>query len=344
MSGGDNRNNREPLPAFPMTIVLTDGSITKPVNILSDCTLEKLHALAKRKLRKSYKYCLLHEKKVQKFYQISDDHDLQSVLSSSDVVGSSIYFLFTNRLPPTVEDIDQIIKHSAACFVIGNDIIVNEDAVKQLQATARLPGVLAAIGMPDLHVGGLVPIGAAVLCDQCTAYPQLVDSDIGCGMSFVETSMSKGKQLSSWNKLQRVASRLESIDCPYGTIEEVRAMCQEPLDWANNRVEALPELEDDNHLLRLGTVGGSNHFAEFQEFDQIIDAAALLKYGIDADKVHLLVHSGSRSLGAEYLKRFCDQAAASPAEIRKHNGQYLADTESETFGTNCPRATVLLQN
>ena len=46
-------------------------------------------------------------------------------------------------------------------------------------------------------------------------------------------------------------------------------------------------------LQSLGTIGGGNHFAELQAVDTLYEEGAL-----DRKCVHLMVHSGSRGLGA----------------------------------------------
>jgi RNA-splicing ligase RtcB len=42
--------------------------------------------------------------------------------------------------------------------------------------------------MPDLHPGKGIPIGACVITQEIV-YPELVDYDIGCGMSFIKTGI-----------------------------------------------------------------------------------------------------------------------------------------------------------
>jgi release factor H-coupled RctB family protein len=49
--------------------------------------------------------------------------------------------------------------------------------------------------MPDLHPGKGIPIGAAVIT-QDIVYPELVDYDIGCGMSFIKTGIQANKMTS----------------------------------------------------------------------------------------------------------------------------------------------------
>ena len=75
-----------------------------------------------------------------------------------------------------------------------------------------------------------------------------------------------------------------------------------PLDetW-NDCIEAL-ELPAREHWRALGTIGGGNHFAELQQVETVFDQAALHALGLDADRLQLLVHSGSRGLGQAILQ------------------------------------------
>ena len=54
----------------------------------------------------------------------------------------------------------------------------------------------------------------------------------------------------------------------------------------------------------LGTLGGGNHFAEFQCVERIYDQEAAGSLGLCADRILLLVHCGSRGYGQEILSRF----------------------------------------
>lgn len=306
-----------------VTVELTDGATTKPVNITRDCGLNDLLKLSKNKLRKRHKHCSLYDKSQQRQYAIRNDDDLCFVLEKE----TSPCFYFSNKLPEFLEELDKNETPAAVCFIIGNSLNCSEDAISQLKAAAQLPKALAAIGMPDLHVGKGVCIGAALITAESVAYPQLVDTDIGCGMSFVETGLTTGKL--STTKLRKIADNLESIDGADANVEVMKELCEQPLQWAGKQCEPLPELPSDEHYMKLGTIGGGNHFVELQEFVDVMDAEALRVHGIDATKVHLLVHSGSRSLGAEYLQQFCDKAKSS--SIQKYHGHFGVETDSEIF-------------
>jgi len=160
---------------------------------------------------------------------------------------------------------------------------------------------------------------------QGVAYPQLVDNDIGCGMSFVQTSIPRGKLTT--NKVRKMADKMQSIDGPYYTDrEDAVEACSKSLQWGQRLLEPLPKIEPHSHYEKLGTIGGGNHFAELQEFDEIYDDETCARHGIDTSKVHLLVHSGSRSLGSHYVGEFCNEASKT-----MKTSPYPADTSSSLF-------------
>nr|WP_240458039.1 RNA ligase RtcB family protein [Vibrio neptunius] len=51
----------------------------------------------------------------------------------------------------------------------------------------------------------------------------------------------------------------------------------------------------------LGTIGGGNHFAEFQAIEEVYQQQALDELGLNKKHLQLLVHSGSRGLGQSIL-------------------------------------------
>jgi len=160
------------------------------------------------------------------------------------------------------------------------------------------------MGMPDLHPGKGVPIGASVIT-KGYIYPQLVDNDIGCGMAFIKTGIPA--RAITQKKLENWKSDIKSIDCPWKSDkEEIADFLSKEMEWVASEVlPPIPEIAE-SHFPQLGTIGKGNHFAEFQEFDQIFDHEALSKLGIDIDEVHLLVHSGSRSVGDQILGDFLE--------------------------------------
>ena len=91
------------------------------------------------------------------------------------------------------------------CILISSGKNWMEQAAKdQLLAVSRLPGVVKAVGLPDLHPGR-IPVGTAVL-SRGVLYPHLLGNDIGCGMSLFDTGVKKKKF-----KQEKWVSRLEAV-------------------------------------------------------------------------------------------------------------------------------------
>jgi release factor H-coupled RctB family protein len=185
---------------------------------------------------------------------------------------------------------------------------IESKAVDQLKSTGSLAGMVAAVGMPDLHPGKGSPIGAAFACKDFI-YPFLIGNDIGCGMTLWQTDISKGKiRLDKWLR------RLESLE-------------NAPVEEAVAYLHAV-NVDSSGFEHSIGTVGGGNHFAELQRVQQVDDEGTFSSLGLDADKLMLLVHSGSRGLGESILRAHTERFGAEglPAEgeeaatyLRKHD-------------------------
>lgn len=189
---------------------------------------------------------------------------------------------------------------------------MEQTAVDQLRHVAQLPGVTRAVGLPDLHAGKS-PIGIAVET-QGVVYPHLVGNDIGCGMGLFATGIPLRKY-----KQARFVTRLEHL----------RALGDLPTR------NPYPE---DSPILDLGTIGGGNHFAEFQALEEVLlpaDAAAL---GLDREGLYLLVHSGSRGYGQHILGRFLDFSGLPAGGDRAT--AYLAEHENALLWARRNRALV----
>ena len=164
------------------------------------------------------------------------------------------------------------------------------NAVRQLETTARLPAMRRVAGMPDLHAGRGYPIGAAFF-SVGRFYPALIGGDIGCGMAFWQTALPAAK-----SKPAKLAKQIGNIDAPLGG------------EWQARIKEILP---DSPFQAALGTIGGGNHFAELQTVDTVYRPDLLPKH-FRTDALQLLVHSGSRGLGGDILRRH--------VEVHGHQG------------------------
>ncbi len=176
--------------------------------------------------------------------------------------------------------------------IAGPDTWIEGEAVRQLEATARLPGMRLCVGMPDLHPGKGHPIGAAMVAAGLV-YPHLVGGDIGCGMGLWQTELRQKKL-----KRDKWADRLHGLE--------------EPWDGDTAAWLAGYGLAAAVHDLALGTIGGGNHFAELQQVEAVHDAAAFAALGLAEERLVLLVHSGSRGLGESILRSHTERRGAAP--------------------------------
>ncbi|MDU8926753.1 RNA ligase RtcB family protein [Alisedimentitalea sp. MJ-SS2] len=190
--------------------------------------------------------------------------------------------------------------HSETFF--ARDGWIEGRALDQLKHLEGLDGVRAVAGFPDLHPGKYGPVGCAVLADRL--HPQLVGSDIGCGMGLFRLDLPLRKL-----KLDKAAERLRNLAGPVDGDEMAERLEELGLDAA-----LAPEA--------LGSVGGGNHFCEAQK---VVQAAP--ESGLEKGALVLLVHSGSRGVGHSILSRLIaeglvsldPESEAGRDYLRRHN-------------------------
>ncbi|HZB61164.1 MAG TPA: RtcB family protein, partial [Microvirga sp.] len=105
---------------------------------------------------------------------------------------------------------------------------------------------------------------------------------IGCGMQFWALDLPERRL-----KLDKAADRLLALEGSWPG--DAHAL----LDRHGIAAGAFAE--------SLGTIGGGNHFCEVQAVAEIVHESAARKAGIAKGGLFLLVHSGSRGLGAQTL-------------------------------------------
>lgn len=177
---------------------------------------------------------------------------------------------------------------------------VEPDALKQLKVVAGLPWVAHHVAvMPDVHVGSGATVGS-VLAMRGAVAPAAVGVDIGCGMMAVKSGISASRLPDDLRPL-----RLAIEDAiPVGPRQHLSpAWTESPT--LRGEAEALLrsfdqlEVEDRRFIgraqMQLGTLGGGNHFIEVC---------------LDTDQaVWLMLHSGSRFIGASLAERHMAEAA-----------------------------------
>ncbi len=172
---------------------------------------------------------------------------------------------------------------------------VEGEALRQLEKTAELYGMISAVGMPDIHPGRGNPIGAAFITKD-VIYPYLVGNDVGCGVGFFKTELKKNKI-----KQDKWVKKLTGLETPWeGDIPQ----------WLSQS-----GIESGTMDHSLGTIGGGNHFAELQLFEKIYDQDLFDRLKLDKNVLMILIHSGSRGIGDYILRRHTEKYGAGGLDI-----------------------------
>jgi tRNA-splicing ligase RtcB (3'-phosphate/5'-hydroxy nucleic acid ligase) len=164
---------------------------------------------------------------------------------------------------------------------------VDSEVIKQLKNVAALPWVAHHVAvMPDVHLGKGATVGSVIAMQGAVA-PAAVGVDIGCGMAAVATSLTAADLPDDLRKL-----RLAIEDAiPVGRMSHDRAAWQDAPESLRDVGQALMDryetldgpVNNGTVACQMGTLGGGNHFIEI-----CLDTA---------DRVWLMLHSGSRNVG-----------------------------------------------
>ncbi len=230
---------------------------------------------------------------------------------------------------------------------LGEGVPVEAESLSQLADAASLPGVAQVLATPDIHVGFGVPIGAVVVAEDFVS-PAAVGYDINCGMRLLTTplvasevevrplaeAMRRAVPLGEGKTNLRLSERalrrtlaegvtglLEVWRADRGAVENAGTILDDDLAWeqlALSRIERQGSLPGDPDALppralsrgapQLGTLGGGNHFIEFQRVDRVYAPAVAERLGICEGQLVVMIHSGSRGLGHEVGGHFMQAA------------------------------------
>ena len=185
---------------------------------------------------------------------------------------------------------------------------VEGPARDQLSRMADLDIVHSHIAvMPDVHLGKGATVGS-VIPTRKAIIPAAVGVDIGCGMCAVRTSLTAAQLPES---LRPVRNQIER-DVPvgfnmhqHGRIRHKAASHVEPglREILDRHPGIAPKSsKKDSWARQIGTLGGGNHFIEI-----CLD---------EADRVWIMLHSGSRGIGNRIGQYFIEQAMEVMAKSR----------------------------
>src|SRR3954471_7470597 len=173
-------------------------------------------------------------------------------------------------------------------------VAVDPKARDQLSRAARMPFIFRHVAvMPDVHVGIGATVGS-VIPTKGAVIPAAVGVDIGCGMMAARTSLHAADLPDTLEGIREAIERAVPHGRDVGRGKRDKGSWGDPppeiaAAWATlaerfRRITGkYPKLEKTNNLVHLGTLGTGNHFIEL-----CLD---------EADRVWVMLHSGSRGVG-----------------------------------------------
>ncbi len=235
-------------------------------------------------------------------------------------------------------------------------IPVEPESLSQLADAASLPNVAAVLATPDIHVGYGVPIGGVVgaadfISPAAVGYDincgmrllttpwNAADVDLrslafgvrriiplGEGKSnlrlapeALQATLKEGvpgllaELKRNQNAVLTNAHLLSTID-----FDEEEAVLEhiERNGSLPGALNAVPGRAFERGAGQLATLGGGNHFIEFQRVDHIADAVCAARWGLREDQLVVMIHSGSRGLGHEIGSYYMQTAAYFDRELK----------------------------
>lgn len=266
-----------------------------------------------------------------------------------------------------------------ALIFASKEIKIENDALIQLQNAASIDDESKVFATPDIHKGFGIPIGS-IFASPNFISPSAVGYDINCGMRLISTGLEASKV-----NFKQIAGAI-SDDIPLGEgknnisltdkefirllkkgvtgLEEISNVNRinkvfNTNDWEKDltKIEengsinggALsPKLENavNRGKTQLGTLGGGNHFIEFQIVEEVFNKEIAEKWKIKQNDLVIMIHSGSRGFGHEIAGHYMNQSIT----FCLKNNLFLPDRQFSYFPSNSDegkeyfRAMVLASN
>jgi tRNA-splicing ligase RtcB len=189
---------------------------------------------------------------------------------------------------------------------------IEPEAIQQLLNVASLPVVHGHVAaMPDVHAGIGATVGS-VIPTLKAIIPAAVGVDIGCGMNAVRTSLSAGQLPDNLRSLRMGVEEMVPLGFNMHPASRMRGSALQRVGRSlNDRLDRIVGLHpglmkmqrrfNETWLCQIGTLGGGNHFIEL-----CLD---------EADRVWIMLHSGSRGIGNVIGRYFI---AAAQKDMRRH--------------------------
>lgn len=251
----------------------------------------------------------------------------------------------------------RIVEHEDFIEVDGHRIYVDNelrkpllqspDALAQFSEMQKIPGLIGAVGLPDMHSGYFFPVGSVAAVDlsnpDACISPEGVGYDINCGVRCLRSNL----------KLSDLAGHAEELaDTISGAVPAGMGMSGAPavaLSYINGILEsgmkylyeqgevplddliytesggslegssrAVYQKAKSRGLVQLGSLGSGNHYLEVQVVEEIFDAATAEVLGLEEGQILVSIHTGSRGLGHVVCNAFMEEVKKERANGAKY--------------------------
>lgn len=221
---------------------------------------------------------------------------------------------------------------------------LEEGALNQLANVATLPGILKySLGMPDIHWGYGFPIGGVGAFDleDGVISPGGVGFDINCGVRLIATPLceddlkdkkglieelfeavptgvgAKSPIRLSQNDLTSIleGGAKTAVELGYGCEDDVYR-CEENGAMEGAAADKVGKKARLRGIPQCGTLGSGNHFLEIQRVDEIADENLAKTFGVEKDRICIMIHCGSRGLGHQVCT---DHLQVLESAVKKYN-------------------------
>ena len=174
---------------------------------------------------------------------------------------------------------------------------LDDNVKQQLINVYKHPKVVGkTIAFPDCHLGKGIPIGCLAIMENAIS-PNMVGSDIGCGV--LSCRLRIKKSFFTTDEWKEIASEIRE-KIPFGFKWQEKSQNH----YLFNEIKGYVfKQKIDEVKLQLGTLGGGNHFIEFETDEH--------------NFVWLTIHCGSRNIGKVINEHYDKLAQIHMKEIGK---------------------------
>jgi tRNA-splicing ligase RtcB len=208
---------------------------------------------------------------------------------------------------------------------LNKDVLIKDDAMKQLEAVLRLSDIFELVVLPDIHSkeDSFPPKGIVALTRN-TLYPFLLSNEVGCGIRVFKTDLSISdldenvmdgffsilkKNLKNKALAQSICGKKDYLKIFTNDITGLKEkfLIGKALVNLERHTSFLPGSNSLQQILklipkkafkksyeRLGAVGSGNHFLELQAIDKIFDEQSAQKLGLKKGQVVFMFHTGGK--------------------------------------------------